>query len=628
MCGICGLIDYNRNTGIDENLLRKMCREIRHRGPDDEGVYVKNDTVSVGLGHKRLSIIDLTLAGHQPMVNENESIRIIFNGEVYNYKELRKGLEEKGHIFKSNTDTETVLHLYEQYGKDCVSFLRGMFAFAIWDGVTQSLMLARDRVGKKPLLYYYRNRVFVFASEFTALLASGLIRKDINYAAADDYFTFGYISAPLTIYADVSKLLPGHILILKDQKVTIERYWELEYQKKLVISENDAVAEIIRLLKESVQIRLQSDVPLGAFLSGGIDSSTVVALMSELSDKKVKTFSIGFNEANYNELHFAKKIAERYDTEHHELIVKPKAMEIIPLLVERYGEPYADSSCIPSYYVAKETRQYVTVALNGDGGDESFAGYERYQAMLFSRTYRNLPNLFKKSVDSIVRRLPDSINQKNKLKRLKRFFKGADLQPAECYLRWVNIFDTELKSRLYSEVFSAKSAGGDPVKYLEPYFNHGLSMIDSLLRMDVNTYLPYDLLVKMDIASMANSLEARSPFLDHKLMEFVARLPAEFKIKDCVKKYLLKKAARKLLPRENIVRSKMGFGIPVGEWFRNELKDLLIDTLLSKRSLKRNYFRQDVLKEMVDLHISRRKDYSFQLWSLLMFNLWHDRFID
>lgn len=630
MCGICGIIDYNRSADINEMMLRRMCEELKHRGPDDEGVFLNRDTPSIGLGHRRLSIIDLSEAGHQPMCNEDGTLWAVLNGEIYNFQELREVLEKKGHRFKSHTDTETLIHLYENYGEDCVKYLRGMFAFAIWDERKKILFLARDRVGKKPLLYYYKDNRFCFASEFTSILASNLIDKEINFQAIDHYLSFGYIPSPLTIYKHVFKLPAAHSLLLKDNQLSLEKYWELDYSPKINISEQEASEEILRLLKEAVKIRLYSDVPLGAFLSGGIDSSTVVALMSELSRNKVKTFSIGFAEKDYSELKFAKNIAARFNTEHHEFMVKPKALKILPLLIERYGEPYADSSCIPSYYVSQQTRQYVTVALNGDGGDESFAGYERYQAMLIADIYYNLPNIAKKTLRILTERLPDSTNPKNSLRRVKRFFDGAALPVERRYLRWVGIFDDTLKQALYSEAFQDKTQGEDSIQWIASYMdsNPTSHIIDRLLNTDVHTYLPYDLLVKMDIASMANSLEARSPFLDQKLMEFAARLPAHYKMRRLVKKYILKKAVKDLIPQENIYRRKMGFGIPVGEWFRNELKGFLQETLVSQISLGRGYFKPEVVKYMVNAHIAGQKDYTYRLWALLMLELWHKRFID
>ncbi len=629
MCGICGIIDYGGKKDINKQILTNMCAAMKHRGPDDEGIYIRG---GVGLGHRRLKIIDLSEAGHQPISNEDGRVWLVFNGEIYNYRDLRQELESKGHLFKSNTDSETLLHLYEEYGEDCVKYLRGMFAFAVWDDNKQSLLLARDRVGKKPLLYTYANGVFCFASEFSALLESGLVRKEIDYNAIDYYLILSYIPAPLTIYKGVFKLLPAHTLILKgDGQIITSQYWNLDYQKKIDISEEDAEGEVLRRLKEAVKIRMHSDVPLGAFLSGGIDSSTVVALMSQLSSGRIKTFSIGFEEEEYSELKYARNIAEKFNTEHYELIVKPKALEVLPLLVERYGEPYADSSCIPTYYVAETTRRHVTVALNGDGGDELFAGYERYQGMVAAEIYQRLPGLLKAMITGFARCLPDSVNPKNRLKNFKRFVQAVNLNPAERYLRWLGIFETGFKNdTLYAESFRKNITSVNSLDYLTAYFNKfdGLNMIDRVSLTDINTTLPNDYLVKVDIAAMANSLEGRSPFLDHKFMEFIVSLPAEYRMKGLTKKHILKKAISDLVPKENIYRRKMGFGVPVGEWFRNELKGFLCDTLLSERSFKRGYFNPQAIKDMVNLHISRKREYSLQLWSLLMLELWHRRFMD
>jgi len=626
MCGICGIIDYNRSTTISNPLIGGMCARLEHRGPDDEGIYV-NGQRTAGLGHRRLSIIDLSGAGHQPMSNEDGSVWIVLNGEIYNYRELKVDLEKKGHIFRSNSDTETVIHLYETYGESCLKYLRGMFAFAIWDEKDETLFLARDRVGKKPLIYYNEANRFCFASEFSALLESGFVKKEINKEAIRYYLTYGYIPAPLTIYKKVFKLPPAHTLILRRDKVDIKRYWRLDFSDKLKISEEDAASEVLRLLKEAVKVRLYSDVPLGAFLSGGVDSSAVVALMSQLSANRVKTFSVGFKERDYSELSYAKIIAKRFNTDHHEFIVKPKALDILPMLVERYGEPYADSSCIPSYYVSFETRRFVTVALNGDGGDESFAGYERYQAMGAAERYRKMPRTARALVSAIARLFPDSANPKDSLRRIRRFFEAADLPGAERYLRWVGISGGAFDNDFYSDEFLKDTAMAEPKRFIEPYL--GISGgLDGLLLTDINNYLPNDLLVKMDIASMANSLEARSPFLDHKMMEFAAKLPEGYKIKGLTKKYILKKAVSGLIPDNNINRSKMGFGIPVGNWFRGELKEFLRAALISKASSSRGYFNTVKVQEIVEGHISGKKDYSFQLWALLMLELWHQRFVD
>lgn len=629
MCGICGRVGYNKNTIIEEGSIRKMCDAMKHRGPDDEGVFVDRNNPSVGLGHRRLSIIDLSQSGHQPMTNEDGSVWIVFNGEIYNFKELRSELEKRGHKFKSNTDTETIVHLFEEYGAECVNYLRGMFAFAIWDKRKRALLLARDRIGKKPLLYCKQGESFYFASEFTSLLASEGVEKRINRQALDYYITFGYIPGPLTIYENVFKLLPAHVLILKENDITLRRYWQPDYSSKINISEEEAATRLLTLLNEAVKIRLYSEVPLGAFLSGGIDSSTVVGLMSQLS-ARIKTFSIGFDEKDYSELKFAKNIADKFGTQHNEFVVRPNALEVLALLVERYGEPYADSSCIPTYYLCRETRKYVTVALNGDGGDELFAGYERYQAMLISGFYRKAPKLIKKICSGLGQILPDSVDQKNKLRRLRRFIEAADLPLKSRYTRWISVFDTGIKKDLYSKDFMKSLPIDNNQDLVTYYMDHpnALGQLDTLLRTDTFSYLPGDLLVKVDIASMANSLEARSPFLDHKVIEFAASLPEGYKMKGLIKKYILKKAITGFIPGENIHRQKMGFGMPIGKWFRHDLKDFLRDTLLSGASLKRGYFQPGVVQNMVNEHLTGKRDFAFQLWSLLMLELWHRRFYD
>ncbi|OGW01401.1 MAG: asparagine synthase (glutamine-hydrolyzing), partial [Nitrospinae bacterium RIFCSPLOWO2_01_FULL_39_10] len=466
-----------------------------HRGPDDEGVYINHQLQatshqskpSVGLGHRRLSIIDLSVSGHQPMCNEDGTIWIVLNGEIYNYIELVKDLKEKGHKFKSNTDTEAIIHLYEEYGEECVKKLRGMFAFTIWDEKEEVLMLARDRPGKKPLLYYYKNGIFCFSSEFSSLLASGLIDKEIDPKAINYYLTFGYIPAPMTIYKNVYKLPPAHILIFKNGQVNIKRYWNLDYTKKIEISEEEAASEVLRLLKEAVKIRLQSDVPLGAFLSGGIDSSTIVALMSQLTGERVKTFSIGFDDKDYSELKYANKVADTFNTEHHEFVVKPNVIEILPVLIDHYGEPYADSSAIPTYYVSRQTKQHVTVALNGDGGDEVFAGYERYQAVLLSEMYQKIPAILRnplfQTIDNLI---PDSFGQKDRLKRIKRFIEGAHLPLSKRYLQWIGMFTEKVRDDMYTDEFLREVPDSDPLSIISKTLNssNGLSLLDRLLLTD------------------------------------------------------------------------------------------------------------------------------------------------
>jgi len=626
VCGITGIV---RSDGarVDRELLERMNDAIRHRGPDDDGFYFGD---GVGLGMRRLSIIDLA-HGQQPIHNQDQTAWIVFNGEIYNYRELRAQLEGLGHKFYTNSDTEAIVHAYDQYGTDCPKYLRGMFAFAIWDERTKSLFLARDRVGKKPLLYAELNGELVFGSEFNALLQHPGISRDVDFEAIHHYLTFICVPAPLTAYRAIRKLEPGHSLLWRHGEIKLDRYWQLDFSKKLNIGEEEAGERVIELLREAVRIRLMSEVPLGAFLSGGIDSSAIVALMAEESSEPVKTFSIGFDEQHFSELHHARRVAEYVGADHHEFIVRPDAMEILPTLVEHYGEPFADSSAIPSYYVSRETRKYVTVALNGDGGDECFAGYERYAAMRLTQTYATLPRALRDGVIAkVVKALPGFEARPNPLRKAKRFVAVASMPKVERYLRWVSAFDDEMKQDLYSESFRYETANFRTASILEPWFAqaNGAGIVDASLLTDTMTYLPNDLLVKMDIASMAVSLEARSPFLDHHLMEFAASLPENLKLRRLTTKYLLKRVLRKLVPAENLNRSKMGFGVPIGHWFRGAMQPFLRETLLSGKALGRGLFKPEMVLQAINSHVAGRMDHSHRLWSLLMLELWFERFID
>jgi asparagine synthase (glutamine-hydrolysing) len=627
MCGIVGIVNLD-GRAADPALLGRMNEAIHHRGPDEDGYYVKEN---VGLAMRRLAIIDLS-GGQQPIANEAGTAWIVYNGEVYNYREVKKALEARGHRFHTDCDTEVVLHAYEEYGADCPKHLRGMFAFAVWDERRRELFVARDRVGKKPLLYAKTPDSFVFGSEFSALLLHPSVGREVDRGAIHDYLSFMCVPAPLTAYKDIRKLEPGHSLTLKASgEIKTERYWQPDFNKKLKITEEEAGERALELLREAVRVRLMAEVPLGAFLSGGIDSSTVVALMAEESTTPVKTFSIGFEEQDFSELHHARRVAERVGAEHHEFVVRPDALEVLPTLVEHYGEPYADSSAIPTYYVSRETRRHVTVALNGDGGDECFAGYERYAAMRLSERYRKLPGALREGViRQAVGLLPSSEVRRGRVRSLKRFLRAASLPPVERYLQWVSVFDGEAKGDLYSEEFSRETEGRDVRRWLAPWFARavGAGVVDASLLTDTMTYLPNDLLVKVDIASMAVSLEARSPFLDHHVIEFAASLPESLKLRGLTTKYILKKTLTKLLPPENLKRGKMGFGVPVGHWFRGEMQGFLRENLLSERSARRGLFRPDAVRRLVELHTRGERDYTHQLWTLLMLELWFQRFID
>lgn len=627
MCGIVGFVNKN-DDAADREILEKMNRAIAHRGPDDDGFYINEN---VGLAMRRLAIIDLA-GGHQPIHNADKTKWIVFNGEIYNYQELRADLDKRGHQFYTNSDTEAIVHLYDEYRERCLQHLRGMFAIAIWDEREKSLFLARDRVGKKPILYSHQaNGDLIFGSEFQALLQHPAISRDVDHEAIDAYLSYLCVPAPMTAFKQIRKLEPGHWLKWKDGQIETQRYWLPDFSKKIEISEEDAIVETTRILRESTRLRMISEVPLGAFLSGGVDSSTVVALMAQESEKPVKTFSIGFEEQDFSELKYAKRVAEHVGAEYHEFIVRPNALEVLPTLVEHYGEPYADSSAIPTYYVSRETRKHVTVALNGDGGDESFAGYERHAAMRIAEQYHRLPEMLRKIVvETPANLIPTSELKRSRFRDVKRFLQAASMPKTERYFRWMSTFNRDAKSEIYTSEFTETVAGQNPSAYMDRWFAkaNGSGILDSTLLNDLMTYLPNDLLVKVDIASMANSLEARSPFLDHNVIEFAASLPEHLKMRRFETKSLLKKVAARLVPAEVIYRRKMGFGVPVGKWFRAEMKEFVRDVLLSEKALKRGIVRREMLERHVNEHTSGARDHAFQIWTLLMLELWFQRFID
>lgn len=633
MCGIAGSLNA-RGACADTAVVARMLARLTHRGPDAEGSYVDGP---VALAHRRLAILDLE-GGQQPMRTSNGRLAITFNGEIYNFQELRDALQAEGCHFASQGDTEIILQLYQRHGIAGLSRLRGMYAFALWDRPAQRLLLGRDRIGKKPLFYATAGGQFVFASELQALLAHPAIARDLAPEALDAYLSYGYVPAPGTIFRNVFKLLPGHYLVAQlgaggsgPLSLATQPYWSLPYTPKLQLSEADAVEGLLEVLTEAVRLRMIADVPVGALLSGGTDSSVVVALMSQMSSRPVRTFSIGFEEHAFNELPFARMVARRYGTEHHELIVRPQLLDILPTLVRHYGEPFADSSAVPTYYVAQLTRQHVTVALNGDGGDESLGGYERYLGSSLAERYRGLPALLRQGViEPAARLLPQGLSRWSRLRQAQRFVAAAGEPRAPRYRRWMSYFTAADKQQLYSAAFQTTLGAGEDwlLEVLESH-NHGsLEALDTLLATDVTSYLPNDLLVKMDIASMAHSLEARSPFLDHKVMEFCARLPVDLKIRGANQKYLLKKLAARLLPPAVFERRKMGFGVPVGRWMRQQHRGFVEATLLSPKALGRGYFRADRLRRLVAEHMTGGQDHAPQLWSLLWLELWHQSFID
>jgi len=608
MCGIAGVVEAE--GGPSRELLERMGLSIAHRGPDDGRVEVFG---RAGFSFRRLSIIDVA-GGAQPISNETGRIHVMCNGEIYNYLDLRRELESLGHSFKTHSDVETVVHGYEQWGDEVPKHLHGMFALAVWDEDAQRLLLARDRLGKKPLVYAEASGRITFGSEFSAVLADRRVSRDVDRAAIHDYLTYQYVPAPASGFKAIRKLPPAHVLVFEGGKARISRYWQPSCTPRLNLSMEEAVAETERRLKDAVKKRLMSEVPLGAFLSGGVDSSLIVALMSEFT--KVKTFSIGFEESGFNELPHARAVAERYATDHREFVVKSNAAEVLPMLVRHYGEPYADSSALPSYYLAKLTREHVTVDLNGDGGDEFFAGYDRYRALQYFKMARVLMPLAPVArALSRWRALPT---------RARRAFAGAGHDPREGYARLMSYFSPEQKSAIYSEEMCREVNFVDSFEWMYGFMKEsGEPLGVRLLQYnDAMTYLPGDILTKVDIATMANSLEGRSPLLDHELVEWALRLPDALGANQTEGKLVLKALARKHLPASVIDRPKMGFGIPINGWFAGELQPMVRDTLLSQSARERGLFNPAAVERLISDHASGREVHGYRLWALLCLELW------
>ncbi|OGR51765.1 MAG: asparagine synthase (glutamine-hydrolyzing) [Elusimicrobia bacterium GWA2_62_23] len=629
MCGIVGIYNYGSGLPVTREALKAMNDLIVHRGPDDEGYFTHEN---VGLAMRRLSIIDIS-TGHQPISNEDDSLYIVFNGEIYNFQELRQGLLARGHKFKTKSDTEVILHLYEEKGEDFPKELRGMFAVAIWDKRKKRLTLARDRMGKKPLYYAVTPSFIAFASELRALLAVPGLPRDIDLKAVDTYLTLQYIPSPMSVFKAARKLEPASTLVFEDGKLETKKYWNLPLgERKLDGTPVEELKERLRAeLAEAVKIRLISEVPLGAFLSGGIDSSVIVALMAKASAEPVKTFSIGFKEAEFSELGYARQVAEMYGTKHTEFLVEANMASVLEKLAWHYSEPYADSSALPSYFVSRETRKEVTVALNGDGGDENFGGYIRYQAMKVAGYFTAMPDWAKKAALGAMEPFPEKTAPFNTVWRLRKFLQAVSQRDlAMTYLSTVSYFKTDEKERLLSPAF-VNALGRDinyPERYISKLFNEGQgSLTEKIMYTDLRSYLPECLMTKMDIASMANSLETRSPILDHKVVEFAHLLPDNMKLRGFTgTKWILKEAFKDMLPRRIYKRGKMGFGIPLGPWFRGELKDYWAGACLSQKALDRNYFKREELYRLWDEHQRGARDHGYRLWALLMLELWHRQF--
>jgi len=610
MCGIAGKLYFNQFKEVSNDEILRMTGVIAHRGPDDEGVFVSGN---VGLGHRRLSIIDLSPAGHQPMSDSEQQIWITFNGEIYNFIELKNELEKDGIKFRSRSDTEVIIYLYKKYGPECVKRLRGMFAFAIWDGEKKQLFIARDRLGKKPIKYYFDSRVFVFASELKAILKNEEVKKEIDFEAIDEYLTYGYVPAPKTGIKNIWKLEPAHYIIVRDDgRMEKKQYWDIDFDKKTDLNENEWMERVTQKLKECVKIRLLSDVPLGAHLSGGVDSSLIAAFMAEQSIAPIKTYSVGFGLPT-DELKYARLVADRYHTDHHELIVNPDASSIIPKLVYHYEEPFADTSALPTWFLCQGTASEVTVALNGDGGDESFAGYNRYLAVSLYKLFHYLPA--KKILAAVAGRVG-----KNKI---QTYLKSFSKTPLEFYLNATSYFTPLDKAAIYSQELNDRVQNSRWKSYSEKFLREveNSEWLDRFLYLGFKTHLPDQLLAKVDIASMAHGLEVRSPLLDHELVELMARAPSRLKLRGLQKKYLLKKIAYKYLPRECIDRPKQGFDVPLEAWLKGKFKPMAEEKLLDNNFLSLG-FKQDFLRRLIDNRLEGRQNNDKRIWTLMMLAEW------
>ena len=627
MCGICGIYNKTAQPPAYEDL-KKMCDVMVHRGPDDEGYYISE---SVGIGMRRLKIIDLD-TGHQPIHNEDKTVWVVLNGEIYNYLDLRSELEKAGHAFYTKSDTEVIVHLYEDHGERFLERLNGMFGLALWDARTNRLLIARDRLGIKQIYYYEDEQKLVFASEIKAILALSGIGRHMNYEALSDYFSLQYIPAPNTIYRYIKKLPQASVLSLEEQKSSIKNYWSVSY-RNIDLNGKEAVDYIDQELRRSIRYQMISDVPLGAYLSGGIDSSLLVAMMANVSDRPVETFSIIWDQESkaFDEREYARFVVEKYRSNHHEFLVKPQIEEVVDKIIQAFDEPFADDSAIPNYYIARETRRHVTVALSGLGGDEMSAGYERYLGMKLLQYYRLLPAQLRAVVVRMVHRIPDSKTGNPWIERMKRFLRITDLPFDQSYFTMSSKIEPAEKPSLFTP--PTLSEIGAQLETSQYFRNLALRCesdndLNRMLYIDMNSYMVDQLLVLSDRMSMAHSLELRVPYLDHRLVEGFARVNPGMKLRGPVKKYLLKKVAERYFPRSFVYRRKMGFSSPVVLWLRKDLKPYML-SILSKRNVERTgILNPDTVQKYVQEHIERRHNHDTKLWSIMMFMLWYNAYID
>ena len=623
MCGICGYLSFTDQPPDPERLAR-MCDLMAHRGPDDQGHYLDGP---MGFGHRRLSIIDLA-TGHQPLLSEDGKVALVVNGEFYNFRELREGLQAKGHRFRSQSDSEVAVHLYEEWGTDFVERLHGMFALALWDARRRRLVLATDRPGKKPLFYHCTPERFVFASTLAALRSEPSVPTEVDEQALDGYLSYGFVPHPLTIYRDVRKLPAARVAVVDgDSGLSVSSYWSPVYHGRRSDPEEALTDELETLLRDAVSKRLVSDVPLGAFLSGGIDSALVVALMGQAGSIQPKTFTVGFDQATFSELPQARASAGDLGAEHHEFVVPFDVKRLLPEMVWHFGEPFADSSALAVWHVSQQTRQHVTVALSGDGGDEVFAGYRRYRARQLARTYNRLPRWLRRTVvDGLASclRESDAYTGRSAVKKLKRFLESARMYEDHPHRSFLSFFTDEDKQRLYSPAMAERVESLRTEAYLEQFWQDATD-VDEVTRMmfvDLKTYLTDDILVKVDTMSMAHALEVRCPLLDHRVVEFMAALPLAMKLRGSASKYLLRRVAERYVSAGVVRRSKQGFVVPVSAWMQQELGDHLLETVNEVREPLSQFVQPDAVEELLVRHRQRERDWSQQLWALLVLALW------
>lgn len=627
MCGICGIVWNDATRPVDPSLIESMTTALAHRGPDGFGIHQEP---GVALGHRRLSIIDLA-GGKQPLSNEDGTVWVTFNGEIYNFQLLYKELRHRGHTFRTRSDTEVLVHLWEDEGPNMVRVLRGMFAFAIWDSRTRTLFVARDRPGKKPLVYRHSEEGIWFASELKSLLKDPTFKREVDHQSLDAYLEYQYVPHPRTIFTHAKKLPPAHWMMYRDGKLTIERYWRPAYHKESTRTWEEDKELVRSTLTEATRIRMISDVPIGAFLSGGVDSTIIVGLMQSLSSRPVKTFSIGFPVKEYDETEYARLAAKYIGTEHHEYIVEPDAVSIVDELSYFYDEPFADSSSIPTYYVSKWTREKVTVALTGDAGDELFMGYHRYYAARLYEMLDSLPAPLRRLLAmKFWQKLPGGGTPHSYVRRVKRILEAIGYDKRGRYRNLVEIFSRDRRERIYTADFRESLDGAQPELFVESLYDDfpNRDFLTQTSYVDFASYLVGDILTKVDIASMAVALECRSPFLDHEFVDLVASMPMDRKMVGNRKKILLKEAFAEHLPPEIKRRGKMGFGVPLPYWFRNELKPLLDEVLFSPRANQRGWFDSAQLRKLVDDHSSGQAEHSGRLWSLVMLELWARKYLD